>query len=155
MREHRTREGQTLLVTVVAAALAALALLAIGRAQAGSEPQTPAELWLSWSPEARAEYVQGYLSGFLEGKRAACSFYEEKVAAAPQKPVPPDKLPRQACLAAQPDFKEPYFQTYVDAITNYYTKYPHDRQAGIPRILLELASPPSLTVDQIHEKLTR
>ena len=125
-------------------------------AKAKSEPQTPAELWLSWSSEAKEEYVWGYLSGFLEGKRAGCAFYADKILPyTPRKPVPPEELPREACLSALPDFKEPYFHKYVDTITNYYKKYPNDRQAGMSRILLESATPPGLTIDQIHEKLTQ
>ena len=72
----------------------------------------------------------------------------------PHKAMPPESLPKATCLTAMPDFTAPYLQAYVDSITEYYAKYPHDRQAGLPRLMLELASPPGLTVDQIHEKLT-
>jgi len=120
-----------------------------------SEPQTPAELWLSWSPDIRAEYVGGYVEGFIEGERAGCSFYADKITPyMPKQPMPPEKLPRLACLGALPEFVKPT-KEYVDAITNYYTKYPNDRQAGMSRILLESATPPGLAIGQIHEKLTR
>ncbi len=58
-------------------------------------------------------------------------------------------------MKSLPEFAEPYQHVYVDAITNYFIKYPHDRQTGPSRILDELASPPGLTIDQIHAKLTR
>jgi len=72
----------------------------------------------------------------------------------PNKPVPPEKLPRAVCLDALPQFTAPYFQVYVDAITNYYAKYPKDPGAGVPLIMLELASHPGLTPDQIHAKFS-
>lgn len=145
------------LLALLLTAIALVIVIRVGLMRAGGQnvPQTPAELWLSWSADAREEYVWGYLSGFVEGKRVGCSFYADKITPyTPRTPVPPEHLPRQACLDALPDFSKPS-KEYVDAMTNYYSRYPHDRQAGMPRILLELASPPGLTIDQIHEKLTR
>ena len=145
-------------VQVVAPITASFAVVLVvnpGIAKGESGPQTPAQLWLSWSSDAREEYVWGYLSSFVEGKRGRCSFYADKILPyTPHKPVPPEELPRQACLNALPDFAKPS-KEYVDAITNYYTKYPNDRQAGMSRILLESASPPGLTIDEIHARLTR
>ena len=155
MRERRIVTVRLLVVALILLSSALVLVLNSRTAKGESEPQTPAELWLSWSSNAKEEYVWGYLSGFIEGKRAGCSFYADKILPyTPHKPVSPEELPRQACLNALPDFVKPS-KEYVDAITNYYTKYPNDRQAGMPRILLELASPPGLTIDQIHEKLTR
>ncbi len=56
------------------------------------------------------------------------------------------------CLDAMPDFVKLGHQ-YTDAITAYYKKYPRDGQAGMARLMKESASPPGLTIDQIHEKL--
>jgi hypothetical protein len=145
-----------LTATLTTVSLVVIALGAPKVVSGDNAPQTPAEIWSSWSREAREEYVWGYVSGFREGKRAACSFYEEKVTPnMPHKAVPPENLPKAACLTAMPDFTAPYLQAYVDSITDYYAKYPRDRQAGLPRLMLELASPPGLTVDQIHKKLTQ
>ena len=146
----------TLLVTLTVAWLVVIPLAAPKVVRGENEPQTPAALWSSWSKEARAGYVWGYVSGFREGKQVACSFFEERITPnMPREAVPPENLPKATCLAAMPEFTTPYLQAYVDAITDYYAKYPHDRQAGLPRLLLEMASPPGLSVDQIHEKLTR
>lgn len=145
-----------LVTTATAAYLVVIALAGPRVARGENAPQTPAELWSSWSNETRVQYVWGYVSGFREGERAACSFYEEKMMPyMPHKAVPLEKLPKEQCLSAVPDFTAPYLQAYVQAITDYYARYPHDRQAGLPRLLLELASPPGLTVDQIHAKLTQ
>jgi uncharacterized protein YecT (DUF1311 family) len=118
-------------------------------------PQNPAEQWLFLSAEARSEYVHGYLFGFQRGKRSGCYLYEEKITPyLPHEAVLPEKLPAQVCLHSLPEFTQPYFQVYVDTITKYYKKYPHDRQAGVPNILDEMAVPPGLAdIDQIHMKL--
>ena len=70
-------------------------------------------------------------------------------------PVPVEKLPRRVCLDSLPEFTEKgHYEVYVDTITNYYTKYPHDREGGLPLIMDLLATPPGLkNVDQIHARL--
>lgn len=156
MRQKGTLAISAFMIALISVLSTLIVVLAPRMANAKSEPQTPSELWFSWSSEAKQEYVRGYLSGFLEGKRAGCAFYAEKILPyTPHKAVPPEELPQQACLSALPDFKEPYFTKYVDTITDYYKKFPNDPQAGVSRILLESATPPGLTIDQIHEKLTR
>jgi hypothetical protein len=147
MRKLRLPIG--LLLSTVAVLIAVMS----GTLRAQNQPKTPAELWLSWSPDARANYVWGYLSGFERGKREACSLYASKLEE-PTRKSRAAKDMRLLCLQALPHFTAPYFQHYVDAITSYYSKYPGDREAGIPRIMLELASPPGLTIEQIHEKLS-
>jgi hypothetical protein len=116
---------------------------------------TPAQLWLSWSTDEKYGYVRGYLTGFQGGKRLACSFYEGKMAAyLPRKPLSPEKLPQQVCLTGLPNLIETHENAYVDTITNYYTKYPHDREAEVSNILNEMATPSALTdIDQIHANL--
>jgi hypothetical protein len=146
-----------LLLPVVAVMAASCALIPLGtfgtvRGDSGVGP--PAELWLSWSPETRAQYVFGYLSGFQEGNHRGCEFYaNEMVVYMPDKVVPFQKLKRQDCHRAMPPgFTRPYFQVYVDAITDYYSKYPQDRHAEIPQVLLELAFSRDLNIDRIHTK---
>jgi len=153
MRQRRITTSQLLVVALIS--VCAPAIVVTSRmARGGSGPQGPAQLWLSWSSEARTTYVWGYLHGLEQGKREGCSFYEDKMKAYMHEPVTPEKLPRAVCLDALPRYPAPYFQVYVDAVTAYFTKYPNDREAGAPQILQELASPPGLTIDQIHAKLT-
>jgi hypothetical protein len=118
-------------------------------------PPTPAQLWLSWSADEKYGYVGGYLTGFQGGKRLACSFYEGKIAAhLPHKPLPPEKLPQHVCMTSLAYLVETHDNAYVDTITNYYTKYPHDREAEVSNILDAMAMPPGLSdIDQIHAKL--
>jgi hypothetical protein len=154
MRERRISTVQLLVVALISVSSALVVVVTSKMARAGDRPQGEAELWLSWSSEARTTYVWGYLHGFDAGKHEACSFYGEKMKAYMHEPVTPDKLPRAVCLDALPRYPESNFQVYVDAITNYFTMYPRDREAGMERIMMELASPPGLTIDQIHAKLT-
>jgi hypothetical protein len=154
MKERRIRVAQLLLVAVISASSAAVIVLTSRMARGGSGSQGPAELWLSLSSEARETYVWGYLHGFDAGKHQGCSFYGEKMKAYMHEPVPIEKLPRGVCLDALPRYPESDTRLYADAITNYFVKYPNDPGVGPPTIMTELASPPGLTIDQIHAKLT-
>jgi hypothetical protein len=139
---------------IVVVALGSWVVVVAGSRTAGANatPETPAEEWLSWSPESKLAYVRGYLHGFERGERGACYFYEEKMPT--NSPVPVGKLPRRICLDSLPEFTEPNSQIYVDTITSYFTKYPHDREGGLPLIMDLLAAPPGLrNIDQIHAKL--
>lgn len=140
---------------VGAVALGACLVVVAGASTAGANasPETPAEEWLSWSAEAKIAYVRGYLHGFERGERDACYFYEEKMPT--NSPVPVEKLPQRVCLDSLPEFTESdHYQVYVDTITSYFTKYPRDREGGLPLIMDLLATPPGLkNIDQIHAKL--
>jgi hypothetical protein len=116
-------------------------------------PHTFEEAWLSLNADAKAEFVHGYLEGFERGKREACYFYEDEMPTA--SPVPVEHLPRRVCLDHLPEFKKASsYLVYVETITNYYKKYPHNRQAGPSRIMLEMATPPGLrSIDEIHAKV--
>src|SRR3954464_6336180 len=84
MKHRRVVKVRLLMVTLVSVSSVIVLVLNAGKAKAEIRPQTPAELWLSSSSDAKADYVWSYLSGFLEGKRVACSSYADKIA--PYKP---------------------------------------------------------------------
>ncbi len=134
--------GTALFVSIVLTLTALVSRLNSEGASQKAEPQNAAEIWLSWSPEARSNYVRGYLAGFEAGKHDGCSYHGEKMAA----------LPEGICLDALPNFTAPYFGVYVDEMTAYYTKYPSDYKAGWPVLLHEMAASPGITVEQIYAK---
>lgn len=144
MKDQRHISVALLVITCVFASCFALTF----GMRAEKVPGTIAEEWLSWSPDGKMRYVHGDLEGFERGKRVACYWHEEREASS----MGPH-LPAGTCINSLAEFTEPYQHVYVEAITNYFKKYPHDRQAGYSSILDELASPPSLTIDQIHTKL--
>jgi hypothetical protein len=144
-----------LFIVALASISAAVAVVGTWRmARGGDRPRGEAGLWLSWSPQEREAYVWGYLHGYDAGKHLACSFYGERMEAYTHERVPIERTPRAVCLDALPQYPQPHSQVYVDAITSYFTKHPSDREAGMESIMMELASPPGLTIDQIHAKLT-
>lgn len=154
MKSRWAVRGRFFAITVASAGFVVFALAGVIVPQ-DSNPRNDAELWLSWSLDAREKYVWGYLEGFQDGKRAGCTYYADKITSSlSHEPLPPEKLPRSACFNETPTFPQ-QSKTYVDAVTAYFTKYPNDRKVGMQLILRRLASPPSLTIDEIHAELTR
>ena len=154
MREQRkAMVGLVVALMVAAPAIVVRENIGTVEARAQTGPDTVAGLWLSWSPDTRAEYVEGFVMGFREGEKKGCSYYADKITPyLPNKAATVNELPEVVCLDAMPDFVK-LGHEYTDAITAYYKKYPSDRQAGMARLMKELATPPGLTIDQIHEKL--
>jgi hypothetical protein len=154
MREQRkAMVGLVVALMVAAPAIVVRENIETVEAKAQTGPDTAAARWFSWSPEAQAEYVEGFVMGFREGEKKGCSYYADKITPyLPNKAATVNELPEVVCLDAMPDFVK-LGHEYTDAITAYYKKYPSDRQAGMARLMKELATPPGLTIDQIHEKL--
>jgi len=152
MRERRITTTHLLVVVLISLSSALVVVMPSRMAHAGNGSQGPGQLWLSWSPEARETYVWGYMNGFERGKREGCTLYGEKMESYMHEPVPLEKFPRVVCLDALPGYPESNVKVYADAITRYYVKYPQDPGVGPPMIMSQLASPPGLTIDQIHAK---
>jgi hypothetical protein len=154
MRERRIPTVQLLVVALISLSSALVVIAASRMARGGNGPRGPADLWLPLSSEAREAYVWGYLHGFDRGKHEGCVFYGEKMEIYMHEPVPLEKSPRVVCLDALPGYPESNVKVYADAITRYYVKYPQDPGVGPPTIMSQLASPPGLTIDQIHAKFS-
>jgi len=154
MKEPRTSTTRLLVVALISMSSAVAGAVASKVAEGTSGPERPAQLWLSWSPKARETYVWGYLDGFDRGKHEGCWFHGEKMEVYMPKPVPIETSPQAVCLDALPRYTESDVHVYADAITKYFLKYPSDAGVGPPTIMSQLASPPSLSIDQIHAKLT-
>jgi len=109
--------------------------------------------WLSWTPNERETYVSGFRDGFTRGARKVCrdSFFEMT----PPGGVAREKDPLFACLDRVPQFCHMESKFYVDAITAFYKKYPADRWLFPWEVLLDMADPPGLSIDQIHEQIKK
>jgi hypothetical protein len=98
--------------------------------------------WLSWSPEKRATYVDGFITGYQLGSHNACVVAEE-LFGEPGKMYRlgdehhPSEMPSARCLARMETYSKVKFtdsgvdlSAYTDVITEFYTKHPEYR--GIP-----------------------
>jgi hypothetical protein len=85
------------------------------------------ELWLKWSHSARESYVWGYTEGYTKGNMNSCN--------------------EGPCSQQQVDFSRgsTYF---VKSITDFYIRYPKDRDIYIDEILDLLGK--GLTLEEIH-----
>ena len=99
--------------------------------------------WLSWSPEKRTTYVDGFITGYQLGSHNAC-VAAEQLFGKPGKMYRlgdehhPSEMPSARCLARMETYSKVKFtvsgdldfSAYTDVITEFYTKHPEYR--GIP-----------------------
>lgn len=101
--------------------------------------------WLKWKPAARETFVFGYALGYGEGHSNGC--FQGTKGWPDRAKLDYENDPRRKCLEQQLDFSKgtDYF---VKAITDFYTRYPGDRDIYINEVLEQLGK--GLTLEQIH-----
>ncbi len=102
--------------------------------------------WLSWSPQQRATYVDGFISGYLQGSHRACDDADELFEVGKMHRLGhgqyPGEMPSARCLARVETYSKtrytetsgPDFSAYSGVITEFYTRYP--QYGGIPFVNL-------------------
>jgi len=102
--------------------------------------------WLKWDTKTRQVYVEAYVLGMQSGFTRGCS---EGIFAAQPKIKGGDATKyANVCLAHSPISEKDSIKM-IDAITEFYTKYPKQRYLYISDILLRLHA--GLSIEQIHE----
>jgi len=145
-----------------AGALAVLLILGNGE-QVSREQVDRGGEWLSWSPGEQAVYVDGFITGYLQGSLSACETADKLFEV--NKPHSlgdehrPSEIPSARCLARMETYSKasyregfgPDFTAYTDVITEFYTKHPEYR--GIPFVnLMKLLSDRNYkTSDQLYQ----
>lgn len=119
--------------------------------------------WLSWNQGERATYVNGFITGYLQGSNRACDAAQELFGDRKTYRLGdehhPSEMPSARCLARMESYSKakyredsgPDFTAYIDVITEFYTKRPEYR--GIPFVnLLKLLSDRNYrTADQLYQ----
>jgi hypothetical protein len=99
-------------------------------------------LWMSWSIDYRLGYVQGLLEGNYWGYLSGCT----EARSAPATPSLGDK-----CLMQAPAVHL-RSEEYAALVTEFYSKYPEDRELPMRHLLLMLLKP-GMNVDGVHHWL--
>jgi len=147
----------TILLTVCAA-LAALSLccLHMDAKQAGrarfpeARTSKDGEIWLIWSVDRRAGFVDGYIKGRHDGHNAGCHaafrilLPKEGVVSEPTNPI-------RGCSAEEEHFTKGQVLDYVDEITTFYEQYPSDRDVPLNNVLDLISDKERRTGGQIHQ----
>ena len=137
----RKNFGKHLLLTVGVAAVVSLFSV---RSLSGQRVCCQGDWWLKWNHDARETYVYGYTLGFSKGHLDGC---KQGTKAWPHSPEAASPL--QKCISTEPDFSKgsDYF---VKSITEFYERYPKDRDIYINEVLDQLGK--GLTLEQIHNQ---
>jgi len=131
-------------VLFVCALVLAVWLLAVGQLS-GQRVCCEGDWWLKWGPKARETFVFGYTLGYSKGHQDGCQ-QGTKDWPAPIKPGI-ENDPERHCLNQEIDFSRgsDYF---VKAVTEFYKRYPEDRDIYPNEVLEQLGR--GLTIEQIH-----
>jgi len=101
-------------------------------------------LWLKASKDSRAAYVGGFIEGLTRGFGQGCLSGTRDIEAS-KAGVEADPL--RNCLAKSYTFSREA-EEYVKLVTDFYRKYPHDRDMPASDVLLKLSQ--GLGLEQIH-----
>jgi hypothetical protein len=105
------------------------------------------DVWMSWNHSQRDMFVRGYIAGHREGYRLAC-----RTALKVMKPLETiSESPFSQCMAGGQGFRKE-ISHYEKFLTEFYSKYPGDRDVPL-RILLAEAE--DKTLEQVHEWVSK
>lgn len=147
------------------AGIGALAILVIVcvAAQIRPEQVDRGGEWLSWSPAGRAAYVNGFITGYLQGSNRACDVAQELCADRKTYRLGderhPSEMPSARCLARMEKYSKakytealgPDFSAYVDVITEFYTKHPEYQGIPFMNLMKSLSDRNYKTTDQLYQ----
>lgn len=139
MTLERLRRG--LLVCYVLSA----AFLLVARPISGQRNWHQGDTWLEWSHDAQESYVFGYVVGYSAGRWDGCA----ENGNGPARPVNPgdETDPTHQCRHRGPNFSRPT-DYFMSAITDFYKRYPEDRELEIGEVLKQLGN--GLTIEDVH-----
>jgi len=121
------------------------------------------EQWLSWGAGERAAYVDGFISGYLQGSLRACQAADELFEVGKPHRLGdeqhPSEIPSARCLARTGAYSKVRYaeasgvdlSDYVDVITDFYARHPEYRGVAFTNILELLDDRHHKTADQLYE----
>jgi hypothetical protein len=129
---------------IVLTAVLVVAVCSSGVMVTAATPCCEGTQWLRAAEDARTAYIDGYVEGRLRGFGQGCLTGTEGVKASSPGP---DADPFHKCLSKNVTFSKTTME-YVKSITQFYEKYPEDRDMRVSEVLMDLSQ--GLDLDQIH-----
>lgn len=99
---------------------------------------------MRWNAGQRETYVLGYTAGYLNGFMGGCKKGTNNW---PVEVHGYQNLPLNKCLNGQPDFSQGP-ESLVDQVTQFYSRYPNDRDI-LPYEVIDLLGS-GLSIEQIN-----
>ncbi len=128
-----------------ASAIVASSLLVAAKLSRGQRVFREGEIWLNWTGSEQEGYVYGFAAAYGAGYESACRRMDQ-LWKGPVGPGP-ENDPLRMCASGEIGFSEkPNY--YVEQITEFYRRYPADRDLDIDEVLEQVGR--GLTAEQIH-----
>ena len=119
--------------------------------------------WLSWSPEQRATYIDGFITGYLQGSHRACEVADELFEVGKPHRLGDEhhrsEIPSARCRARMDEYSKakytetagPDFSAYADVITEFYTKHPEYQGIPFVDLMKSLGDHNYKSADQLYQ----
>jgi hypothetical protein len=119
--------------------------------------------WLSWTPRERATYVDGFITGYLQGSHRACDIADDLFEVGKPHRLGDQHhtgdMPSARCLARIDNYSKatyteasgPDFSAYTQVITEFYTKHPDYRGIPFVDLMKSLSDRKYKTADQLYD----
>ena len=106
------------------------------------------KLWLSWTPERRLGFTEGYIWAYQNGFSNGCVAYFE-ASPPPHMTLDLSESPLQKCKLREPGYSKAH-SYYEEEVTAYYKKYPGDVDFPIPWLFLAFSDSENKSLEEIH-----
>jgi hypothetical protein len=106
----------------------------------------PGEVWLSWETPIRQWFVKGFMAGYEVGYHEGC-----KDAASDAKTTQSDKSQDADRSCPNEEVFNNKAGVYERQMTEFYVKYPQDRDLPLPTLARMLVSRQPKTLQQVHD----
>jgi hypothetical protein len=134
-------------IFVWAGAVAMLLLVSIAASVTPPQPGTGHE-WVSWSPEQRLTFMDGFWAGYVMGTHNACDVTNDLWEVGKMHRIGDD--PSGRCLARVELYsKDP--QSYATVLTDFYTPHPEYRNVPVVYLMRFLSDSKPKTADELYQ----
>ena len=117
---------------------------------------------MSWTTNERNRYIDGFISGYLKARLAACNAADNLFEVGHPHQLGDDQHPTEVpsgrCLAAVDTYSRYKFvnssidfTAYTNVITEFYTKHPEYQGIPFPHLIEVLSDKKCSTADQLYQ----
>jgi hypothetical protein len=168
MRARKEWRLSVLRATTLLVGVGLVASLMIGRTTVEVHPEQLERggQWLSWTEIERNAYAYGLISGYLTGSLEACNAADDLFEVGQPHKLgdqhSPSEMPSARCLAKRDNYSKCKYansvvdcSAYTTVITEFYTKYPDQRQIAFVDLMRLLSDRSYKSADQLHKMALR
>jgi hypothetical protein len=104
--------------------------------------------WVSWSPEQRGTFIDGFVTGYVMGARRACDVTNDLFEVGKMQRLGKD--PSARC-SARLELYSKDLQSYTTVLTDFYTQHPNYQNIPVVYLMRFLSDSQFKTSDELYQ----